>query len=237
MNVSGTWLAHPRLAKAIEAVAGSPTAMDVLERGSRLRTKLGFAKPPGSVKELVEEAVDGTIASYRPLTNTMQLGASFGKPEGFDIPLPNGTSVHHGTSVPIDDAEALVHETVHRLQNAGGRSVAGVFGSAFAAPFEGLAALARPAAGERRAASFTRGFQHRMLRNEIEAYRVTDKAMQELGEASKFHAADGAYLGDAAVQAQIQPGYAQQNVKVATAAWALTGTLGAAAALELRPDL
>lgn len=96
------------------------------------------------------------------------------------------------------------------------------------APFAGIRQLLRPQPGESRGAAFMRGVERRMLRPELEAFRTEDGVLHEIGRAARFHATDGAYRGDAAIQAEIGAAYSRRN-RIFVAAARTPAVLGAGA--------
>lgn len=231
VGIERSWLGNPRIAAAVELAMTSPTGREVLEAGSRLRTKLVFEATPTTHAEYVDEVADGLIASYHPTRNRMTLGFAFGIPDGVPVTRPDGSIVHVGASPPAQDAATLVHETVHRVQNRHRLLSLRMAGDAFVAPISGVRELVSREPKISRVGAFMRGFDRRMLQTEIAAFRTEDRMLAELGEATRFHSADGAYLGDAAVQAVIGGAYATQHRMFAGA---FLGLGGAGATLGVR---
>ena len=63
LEVAGTWLAKPRIAVAIRALDGSPTAEAVLQRVASHRTLVSYERQPSTLKQFERRKASGLIAS------------------------------------------------------------------------------------------------------------------------------------------------------------------------------
>lgn len=192
INVAGTWLAHPRLAAAIEAVSNSPTARNVLETGAQRRTRLVFDEPPTTVREY--EQGDGTIASYHPATNTVRMGPDVGVAERLTVTDDAGTKFWLPERTPTFQGTVLVHEVQHKLQNRYGATFGRFLLDPITAPIAGARELGRTQPGETRSSAFMRGVDKHLIRDEIEARQVDGAVSRELGQQSESLGPNGEML-------------------------------------------
>ena len=226
--IAGTWLAQPRVAASVRAVESSATARSVIEQVAHHPTRVAFEAPPATVEQFERRKLNPLIASYAPATNTMGFGAGFGVDRPFEVAARDGSKVvvDFGDTA-VEDGVSLVHESVHRLQNRAGRLLVDVgLVQPIAAPIAGVRQLLHPNAGETRAAAFMRGFDRRIVGDEIEAYRTEARVEHELGRASRFNDAAGTYLGDDHTLARIHQTY----VPSARLRWAASLTVTGSAA-------
>nr|AFD03161.1 hypothetical protein [uncultured bacterium W5-102b] len=221
---SADWLTHPRLVDATALLRQSPTGKQLVEDLSKLPVRLEFHKPPATMLEFL----DGTMGAYQPSTNRMRMAWESGIT---DVHTIGDTQFKPWSTTDV--AALLAHEGQHQIQNRHFRSIPRYLlldgpASIVAGARE---ALSSRNAGESLATAYKRGQDRRYIRHEIEAFRVADRIMYELGETPLHHAADGTYLGDDAILTGHAKSYRPSTGRV-LAQTGIVVAFGAAAALE-----